>query len=364
MSRECPRWADQHLGSRSSAFRVWHVFHTPRERRLPATRPNLATCERGMVPVRLPTVLFLFAWLASGGCQRPIVSTLPNPPSGTQLAQLWVDRNDRVDVFSGVGGRTLAPDPSVTYTVIAIKQGGFSRGYTVKDPDGREWSAKFPPEASAEVAASRILWAAGYHQPPVYYVPRWEADKAPLPNPQLPARFREKKPKLRGEIALDEEGTWSYYENPFVGTRELKGLLVLQAMLGNSDLKDDNNALYRLKEAVDGASVWYVARDLGHTFGRTGVIDAPRGDPAVFETTPFIKGLVNGRVKFDWRGRHDRLLEDITPADVRWICGRLQRLTDRQWSDAFRAGGYPEPDAERFIRRLKQKIAEGLALQG
>ena len=49
---------------------------------------------------------------------------------------------------------------------------------------------------------------------------------------------------------------------------------------------------------------------------------------------------------------------------MRWICGRLQRLSDAQWRDAFRAGGYPPDDAERFIRRLKQKIAEGLALKG
>jgi hypothetical protein len=198
----------------------------------------------------------------------------------------------------------------------------------------------------------------------VYYVTKWMAHKATSPNPQLPARFREKDPTLRGRIALVDRDPWSYYRNPFVGTRELKGLLVLQAMLGNSDLKDDNNARYELKEAFEGASTWYVARDLGHTFGRTGVFDAPRGDVEVFEKTPFITGLVNGRVKLDWRGRHDALFADITPADVRWICDRLQRLSDAQWDEAFRAGGYPKEEADRFIRRLKQKIAEGLALKG
>ena len=94
------------------------------------------------------------------------------------------------------------------------------------------------------------------------------------------------------------------------------------------------------------------------------MIDAPRGDIEIFEQTPFITGIVNGRVAFDWRGRHDELLADITPADVRWICGRLQQLRDAQWRDAFRAGGYPPEDADRFIKRLKQKIAEGLALRG
>ena len=94
------------------------------------------------------------------------------------------------------------------------------------------------------------------------------------------------------------------------------------------------------------------------------MLDAPRGDVDVFEKTPFITGVVNGRVTFDWRGRHDALINDITPADVRWICARLQRLSDAQWRDAFRAGGYTPEDTARFIRRLKQKIAEGLALKG
>ena len=129
-------------------------------------------------------------------------------------------------------------------------------------------------------------------------------------------------------------------------------------------VEDDNNATYALNTPVEGARKWYVARDLGQTFGRTGVLDAPRGDVDVFERTRFITGVVNGRVTFDWRGRHDTLLADITPADVRWICSRLQQLRDAQWHDAFRAGGYPPEDAERFIRRLKQKIAEGLALRG
>lgn len=329
---------------------------------------RLAVCRAlpttGSRPFRhvLSTALLTAGALALG-CHPPIKSTLPGPPTAEQLAQLWVEPKKPRDLYWGIGGKSLSPDPDVPYTVIEIKQTGFSRGYTVTGPDEREWSVKFPPEAPTEVVASRIHWAVGYHQPPIYYVPRWTAENATSPNPQLPARFREKSPKLQG-IELDDDGSWSFYQNPFVNTRELKGLLVLQAMLGNSDLKDDNNALYKLEEAVEGASTWYVARDLGHTFGRTGVLGAPRGDIDVFEETPFITGMANGRVKFDWRGRHDVLFESITPADVRWICGRLQRLSDAQWQEAFRAGGYPKSDADRFIRRLKQKIAEGLALKG
>jgi hypothetical protein len=273
---------------------------------------------------------------------------------------LWAEPSSKRDLFVGVGGEKLAPDPAARYTVIEIKRSGFSRGYTLTDPQDHEWSAKFPPEAQTEVTASRILWGIGYHQPPIYYLPEWNAANAPSPNPQLPARFRQKDPDLHG---LKAGEPWSYYHNPYVGTREMNGLLALQAMLGNSDLKDAQNVLYTLTETFEGARRWYVARDLGQSFGRTGAIDAPRGDPDVFEETPFIKGVRAGRVEFHYRGRHRVLFENIRASDVRWVCGRLKQLTDDQWADAFRAGGFPKPIADRFIRRMKQKIDEGLALK-
>jgi hypothetical protein len=293
-------------------------------------------------------------------CHTGIRSMPAEPPTPALLAQLWHPPDPGRDLFWGVGGRRLAPDPAATYKVVEVKKIGFSPGMTVVGPDDRRWNIKFPPEAPTEVVASRILWGAGYHQPPIYYVGKWNAEGAPEKNPQLPARFRENKPDLHG---LDPDGTWSYYRGPFVGTREQNGLLVLHVMLGNSDLKDEQNVIYKLPEPFEGARKWYVARDLGQSFGRTGVIDAPRGDVQVFEQTPFIKGVVDGRVRFDYRGRHGVLIERITPDDVRWICEKLEQFTDQQWNDAFRAGGYAPEVAARFIRRFKQKIQEGLALK-
>ena len=274
-----------------------------------------------------------------------------------EIAELWTSPATPRDLLHGVGGPELAPAPDVRYRVIALKIGGFSDGYTVVGPDKREWSAKLPPEASTEVVASRILWAVGYHQPPIYFLREWRAEGGDLSNPQLPARFREKNPGLHG---LKTNGDWSLYENPFVGTTELNGLLALHAMLGNSDLKDSNNTLYTLTRPHEGAARWYVTRDVGHTFGRTGVMNAPRGDIDVFERTPFIRGVANGLVQLDYKGLHAGLFREIRVADVRWICAQLNTLTDEQWRDAFRAGGYEPGLADRFIRSLKQKIAQGL----
>lgn len=310
--------------------------------------------------MRLRAVLPLLAVWIVAACQPPIRSTLPHPPTRVEMAELWYAPEPNRDLFWGVGGQRLAPDASVLFRVVKIKETGYSGGLTVEDPSGRKWSAKFPPEASTEVVASRLLWGIGYHQPPIYYVPVWNAMHAPDSNPQLPARFRETKPDLAG---LDAKGNWSYYQNPFVGTHELNGLLVLMVMLGNSDIKDQQNFIYTLKQPLEGATRWYVARDLGQSFGKTGRIEAPRGDVNVFEQTPFITGVSHGIVHFDWHGRHGALVAHMTPDDVHWICNRLQQLTDQQWQDAFRAGGYPPSLADRFIRRFKQKIQEGLAVQ-
>jgi hypothetical protein len=72
--------------------------------------------------------------------------------------------------------------------------------------------------------------------------------------------------------------------------------------------------------------------------------------------------MKDGFVQFNYRGWHKELLQRIALADVVWASELLGELSDRQWSDAFRAGGYPPALAARFITRLHQKIAEGRRL--
>jgi hypothetical protein len=280
-------------------------------------------------------------------------------PAVMLLAALWMEPATPRDLLHGPGGPALAPDPRARYRVVAVKIGGFSAGYDVVDEEGRKWSAKFPPEAAPEVVASRILWGVGYHQSPIYLLREWYADGASAPNPQLPVRFREDDPAFHG---LEEGASWDFTDNPFVGTRALKGLLVLHAMLGNSDLKTSNNSIYELDEPVHGVDRWYASRDIGHTFGRTGALESPRGDVDAFQTTGFIQDVEGDRAELAYGGRHRDLFTDVTGADVRWICELLAGLTDEQLRDAFRAGAYEPRLATRFIRKLRAKVAEGLAL--
>jgi hypothetical protein len=192
---------------------------------------------------------------------------------------------------------------------------------------------------------------------PTYFVERWIAIEEGERHLRGGARFR---PKADG---LESEGPWAWRDNPFVGTREYKGLLVAMMLLNSSDLKDLNNELYKVTGAPrERARRWFVVKDLGASLGETGRMDPRRGYIEAFEKEPFIEGVENGIVRFGFRGRHQDLLEHITVDDVKWLCARVMKISDRQWHDAFAAAGYPSELSARFVARIKQKAAEGLAL--
>ena len=52
----------------------------------------------------------------------------------------------------------------------------------------------------------------------------------------------------------------------------------------------------------------------------------------------------------------------VEPAYRKVATALLDRITDRQWADIFRAAAYPSEVAERYRTHLASKIAEGLAL--
>ena len=309
--------------------------------------------------LQIPAIIFATLLLTSCG-GKTVVTTPQAPVPATRMAELRIDPGTEPrDLFWGVGGKQYAPPPTAVYTFEARDDAGFSASYDVESPDGMEWSAKIGPEAQTEVVMSRILWGLGYHQPPVYYLPSWQLDqKGSKPKRESEARFR---PKLKHLERLEEY--WFWADNAFSGTQEMKGLLVIMLMLNSTDIKDDNNSIYKLPEPWDGASQWFVARDVGAALGDTGKLFPRRNWVQGFEDHAFITAVGDGSVSFEYKGRHQELLTMITPADVKWAATQMARLTDTQWRDAFRAGNYAEPIAERSITRIKEKIADGLALR-
>jgi hypothetical protein len=101
-------------------------------------------------------------------------STATAPPAGYARPILWRNPGDpgRRDLFYGSGGREGAPKPSARYTFIRHSDSGTQKKIIVKDNLGREWTVKFGREARPETAATRIVWAAGYHVDQTYFVKR------------------------------------------------------------------------------------------------------------------------------------------------------------------------------------------------
>jgi len=298
--------------------------------------------------------------LACAGVKVPVATTAPVPGG----ASMWVEPTNIADrdLFYGPWGPERAPNPKGVYTLVERKHTGVNLGLTVKDEQGREWSVKqsYPggldPEGPIEVVVSRLLSAVGYHQPPVYFLPAFTLKDDFGKTVEVGGRFRLK------DASLKDSGYWKWEENPFVGTKPYQGLIVALTMFNSTDLKNTNNTLYEHKNG-DLIEQWYVARDIGSALGDANPIAARKGHPDSFETVPFILGVNNGKVAFAYNGWYKNLVRDrITPDEVAWISELLGRLSDKQWADAFRAGGIDPADARRFITKLKEKVDQGRSL--
>jgi hypothetical protein len=161
-------------------------------------------------------------------------------------------------------------------------------------------------------------------------------------------------------------GSWLWRENPFVGTRPWRGLIVFMRIVNNWDLLDNNNEVYELDPPRDGVKRFYVVRDLGASLGKTTFPrhQGTKNDVEDFEKQHYIDKVEGGIVHFDDKGRRHRdLYRNIPVEDVRWVSERLARLTPKQWADAFRAAGYDGETAQRFIRKIQEKVEFGRRLR-
>jgi hypothetical protein len=88
-----------------------------------------------------------------------------------------------------------------------------------------------------------------------------------------------------------------------------------------------------------------------------------RNDLPGFEEQGFIRSIDDrSRITFDYRGIYRDVINSVTPTDVRWVCQLLSRVSECQWRQAFRAAQYDEQHTTRYISKIKEKIAQGLAL--
>ena len=279
---------------------------------------------------------------------------------------LWKQPIDieRLDLFYGPGGSEGAPDLRGKFTYIANDTKGTQKKIYVKDDKDREWTVKFGPEARPETVATRIVWAVGYHTDEDYFIERVHIDGM-TGGDAMNVRFK------RRHGGFKDVGLWTWENNPFVGTRELDGLKVLMVVMNNWDLKVDNNKVVRpaKKSGEDTDERIYYVGDLGATFGKTGSLarelhlpgDPPAGTkdkPAQYAHQAFIDGVRDGTVRFHYKGKDPSALKGISVDNAKWMGDMLARLSEKQLTDAFRAGGYSNSEISTLVRAMQERIRE------
>jgi hypothetical protein len=286
----------------------------------------------------------------------------------TGTAVLWQEPTDieSRDLFYGIGGREGAPDPAGKYTFLSDKgsPNDSNPKIDVKDEQGRSWTVKFGPEVKSETAATRIVWAVGYHVDQDYFVERATIEGFT----RLEARNMRFE---RDDDGFKKLGRWNWNANPFVGTRELDGLKTLMALIQNVDLAETNTKIVRHKKQAGGAEkeIYYV-NDLGAALGSTGAwftklpwLDKARseskGVPKDYVKNGFIAGVKNGEVNFHITRRlADQILDGVKIEHARWMGNLLGRLSEKQLTDAFRAGGFTESEAAIYVNEIRNRIRQ------
>ena len=294
-------------------------------------------------------------------------------PAGTN-AVLWRDMGDAaaLNLLDGPGEKTGGP--GTDFKFIGEIKTGTAPKFDVEDERGAKWKVKLGPEVKPEVAATRLLWAAGYFADEDYY-------RAEIRVQGMPPLSRGKAYVTDGglvrEVLLERHsdgkktGDWSWYDDRIDGTREFNGLRVLMALINNWDLKEENNAI---RDEGDGRQR-YVVSDLGASFGRTGGTFSrskgkmkdyaeskfiekvtPKYVDFVMHSKPFVLPYVVRRKYYNSRAKMESITRHIPIADARWIGNLLGRFSTEQIGDCFRAAGFSPAEVDGYTRVVVQRI--------
>ncbi|MET0621538.1 MAG: hypothetical protein ABW250_01025 [Pyrinomonadaceae bacterium] len=280
------------------------------------------------------------------------------PPQGTPV--LWQEPTDIAsrNLLLGPGGDGMKPDLSQVVWE-ATEEGGYSVKWRVRDGAGKKWVVKAGNEAQPEPAATRLVWAAGYPTEVTYLFPCVKIVNAPKPRKKVEQCEGGGYANVRFEARPENYkrlDNWSWDQNPFAGSKEFAGLVVMMGLINNWDLKDTNNKVVYVP-ADGGGELRYIISDLGATFGKTGnFITHSRNEPEKYVETGFVEKVEGGRVRFDYNGKKGGLFDAVTVEHAKWIGDILSRLNEEQIKDAFRAANYKPDQVEALAQEVMGRI--------
>jgi len=302
--------------------------------------------SHGWVYMKKGILLSAFLILASVGFTYAQDKTKVVAVTGTPVIWEQVDVASR-DLYWGPGGQAGFPVLKDA-RFIGRNIGGNNLKYEIEDGAKHRWIVKVADESQPEVAATRLLWALGYHTEVDYIVPKIAIDKV--------GNYSNVRFELRPDGVKRGE-RWAWMDNPFKDSRELAGLKIMMALINNWDLKDENT----ITVLRDG-KLYYVVSDLGSSFGKLADKSMSRtgrsvNDPDDYSKANFIKGVNNGVLVLDYRGINENVVKDVKVEHARWLTDLLLQLSDKQISDAFRAANYKPEEIATYTQAVKARIA-------
>ena len=284
-------------------------------------------------------------------------------PTKAGAPALWEDRGDvsRLNLVLGIGSEAGKPKPPFQFDKEDVT--GTNPKIKIIDANGVKWNFKFDEEVHSEVAASRIAWACGYMVEESYFIPSGKvsgvkglgrARKFVGSDGSFTNAMAEKRPENIARRGVN----WDWSSNPFVGTKELSGLAILNCLLSNWDAKTTNNNVLGMHDGKGGVKDWYLVADWGGTFGKTGgFMSHSKWDLADYSKQRFIEGSKGGAINFHYSGKMNSL-HSVPQDHARWFVGVIGKLSDNQLRDAFRAAGATQAETEGFSAQIRKRINE------
>jgi hypothetical protein len=298
----------------------------------------------------------------------------------TGKAMIWTQpatTPQNLDLFWGSGGE--AQKPLGPFTFEKEDFFGTNPKVWVVDQHGIRWGVKFGGESHAEVAASRFLWAAGYRTHIVYFVPEGviqgatDLKKAGKYIEQGSGRFKNarfQKDLVGTDVTkvVDHFDGWHWDKNPFVGTQELSGLLLINVLIANFDTKASNNRVQTVTYQNGQVENWYMVSDIGGTFGKSDTVASSKWNLKQYAKEPFIENHSSKSLRLFFEGRGSKNFRSIPLEHAQWIDGLIGSLTRAQIEDAFRAAfsdvrvsPLPNPEDEALVKGYTDAVAKRLA---
>jgi hypothetical protein len=282
---------------------------------------------------------------------------------------------ESTDLRYGPGGADGVPLPPFRFDEELLT--GSQPTIAVRDARDRRWRVKWGHEARPEAFAVRVVAGLGYFAEVTHFVPSGVIDGAgELSRARdcvredgtfTEARFELEDRRVR---MLFDEHSWAWDDNPFVGTRQLNGLKIVNMLLSNWDTKDrrdvsrgSNTAIFEHRISRWSREARYLITDWGGAMGRwgTNIVSRGRWDPDGFEaqTPSFIIGVRDGWVNFGYQGqRTAEITRGITIDDVAWFYEYARRLTIGSLRTALLTCGATEDEATRFAVAIIERIRQ------